>query len=169
MPKRLVKFRGTNDYARVEGRSAPPAQPKYKYDSKSRTWILTNPTMPNTDTGGVVWASCYPSQFTLNVGAREVGAPLQPWTIQNRSFKSPDIKSPFGQGIQKGNQMIGPLFMSGGTTRFVYLSRPCTPANAAAVQESAAEPTFTEFQQQYLAYLAGRSKNAQNAKPLEMQ
>ena len=53
------------------------------------------------------------------------------------------------------------------TLKLVKFSKPCDTFNS--VQNTFDEPDFNTFQQQYAAYLADQSLNAQNANPLEKQ
>lgn len=179
MPKRLIKFRGTNDYARVKGRSPRPKQPTYTWNGKA--WVLSQPSQKFTvDAGdGVIWTSCAAGGGeggTIGQGTKmqtAFGAPRNKRDLQmlgdgiglmGLGMSATVFLAPIGVPIFA----VGVMFnLAAGSIKNVTFSRPChTPSMR---NESFEEPDFNTFQQQYAAYLAGRSTDQQNVNPLEMQ
>ncbi len=178
MSKRLIKFRGTNDYARVQGRSPRPKQPSWTWNGK--TWVLSQPSQKFTvDAGdGILWTSC-----AAGGGGGSFGQGTKMQTAFGAPRRKRDLQT-LGTGI--GVMGLGlsatlflapigvPIFAVGvmfnlaaGSIKNVTFSRPCQTSSA--LQTNFEEPSFNEFQQQYAAYLAGQNNDQQNVNPLEMQ
>lgn len=178
MAKRVIKFRNTNDFARVERRSPRPKQPSYTWNGKA--WVLSQPSQKFTvDAGdGILWTSC-----AAGGGGGSIGQGTKMQTAFGAPRRKRDLQM-LGDGIGiMGLGMSASLFLApigvpifavgvmfnlaAGSIKNVTFSRPCHTSSA--LQTNFEEPTFTEFQQQYAAYLAGRNNDQQNVNPLEMQ
>lgn len=64
MARRLIKFRGTNDFARVNGRPRRAQQPHYTWNGHA--WVITN-TSGDDAIHGPIWRSCNPTPFEQNM------------------------------------------------------------------------------------------------------
>lgn len=181
MAKRVIKLRGTNDFRRIERRAPRPKQPTYTWNGKA--WVLSQPSQKMTvDAGnGVIWTSCAAGNGGNGGGSIGQGTKMQ------TAFGAPRNKRDL-QALGTGIGLMGlgmsasvflapigaPIFAVGvmfnlaaGSIKNVTFSKPCQTSSA--LQTNFEEPTFTEFQQQYAAYLAGRNNDQQNVNPLEMQ
>lgn len=181
MAKRLIKFRGTNDFARVQGRTPRPKQPTYTWNGNA--WVLGKQSEKiAVDAGnGVIWTSCAAGNGGNGGGSIGQGTKMQ--TAFGAPRNKRDLQT-LGTGI--GLMGLGmsatvflapigtPIFAVGvmfnlaaGSIKNVTFSRPCHTSSATATNFE--EPDFNTFQQQYAAYLAGRNNDQQNVNPLEMQ
>ena len=184
MTKRLVKFRGTNDFARVNGRPRRAAQPHYTWNGSA--WVIS--TGGDSSLHGPLWQSCNPTPFQ---GAMSFAQFVTFITINNNN-QGGIIAGGFalgiagalvgglpgaliGVGIGAGLGSFGSTITSGGAfqgpaaPRFPSFNPNLTPC---PLQDplSFDEPTFEEFQQQYAAYLAGQvPSTSSNTTPMEAQ
>lgn len=184
MAKRLIKFRGTNDFARVQGRSPRPKQPSYTWNGNA--WVLSEGG-DGTDRGPR-WLACNPPPAKPKAPQ---GVMYINFTTVNNGNRGGMVAGGFalgiagavvgglpgalvGVGLGAGLGSFGSTTKSAGawqpisgpyTASFNKFNGPCPKKDPL----SFSEPTFTEFQQQYAAYLAGRNNDQQNVNPLEMQ
>ncbi|MBK8421767.1 hypothetical protein [Candidatus Villigracilis saccharophilus] len=158
--RRLVKFRGTQDFA-----------------------LVKNKRGSNQNNGGIVWSSC---QTQTGAGGSGGGGGTQMQTAFGKTKMRQDLET-IGQGIAMlglGQSATGflapigvPVFAVGvifgiaaSSIKKVTFTRPCIdPELMEGLRVGFDEPDFNTFQQQYAAYLADQSRNAQNATPLEAQ
>lgn len=176
MPKRLIKFRGTNDYARVQGRSPRPKQPSWTWNGKA--WVLSQPSQKMTvDAGnGVIWTSCAAGGGGGSIGQgtkmqTAFGAPRRKRDLQmigtgigvmGLGLSATLFLAPIGVPIFA----VGVMFnLAAGSIKNVTFSRPCHTSSATATNFE--EPDFNTFQQQYAAYLAGQIPTPSTIPPME--
>jgi hypothetical protein len=168
--RRLINFRGSNEFAYIQigrGRKSDPnathwvacnPSPFTQAMTKAKFMLYQNVTVTNTNKGGLTAGG-----FAFGIaGAIAGGLPgALAGTLIGAGMGSFDSK--ISRGVVQVSASPRPA-------SFVKYAKPCIPDNEGDVVAGFVEPTFTEFQQQYLASkFDGKSRYAQNADTLEAE